>query len=131
VHAKVSFPDEKAYICIKNSAIYMNKILQDLLQQHILILDGATGSMIQTFQLTEADFRGTRFGDWPSSLKGNNDLLCLTRPDVVTEIHQAYLQAGADLIETNSFNATAISLADYGMSDLAYEINKAAASLAK
>jgi 5-methyltetrahydrofolate--homocysteine methyltransferase len=109
----------------------MNKILQNLLHQHILVLDGATGSMIQTFQLNENDFRGARFANWSSSLKGNNDLLCLTRPDVVSEIHQAYLQAGADLIETNSFNATAISLADYGMSDLAYEINKAAATLAK
>jgi 5-methyltetrahydrofolate--homocysteine methyltransferase len=109
----------------------MNTILQGLLQQRILILDGATGSMIQTYRLTEDDFRGSRFRDWGSSLKGNNDLLCLTKPEVVTEIHQAYLKAGADLIETNSFNATAISLADYDMSHLAYEINFAAASLAK
>ena len=109
----------------------MNTIIPVLLQQRILVLDGATGSMIQTFKLTEADFRGTRFQNWESSLKGNNDLLCLTKPEVVSSIHTAYLNAGADLIETNSFNATSISLADYGMSALAYEINLAAATLAK
>lgn len=109
----------------------MNATLLELLAKKIFVLDGATGSMIQTFQLTESDFRGDRFKNWDKNLKGNNDLLCLTKPEVVTAIHEAYLQAGADLIETNSFNATFISLADYGMEGLAYEINKNAASLAK
>jgi 5-methyltetrahydrofolate--homocysteine methyltransferase len=109
----------------------MSKSLYDCLNERILVLDGATGSMIQTFGLTENDFRGTRFVDAPGSLKGNNDLLCLTRPDVIQQIHRAYLEAGADIIETNSFNATAVSMADYGMEALVYEINRTAAALAR
>ncbi|MCA9971941.1 MAG: homocysteine S-methyltransferase family protein, partial [Anaerolineales bacterium] len=101
------------------------------LQQRILILDGAMGSLIQTYQLGEADFRGARFADWPQDLQGNNDLLSLTQPDVVRAIHTAYLEAGADIIETNTFNANAISQADYGMAHLAYELNLAAARLAR
>src|SRR5690606_40727978 len=92
-------------------------------RERILVLDGATGTMIQRHRLEEADFRGERFSDWPSPLAGNNDLLCLTRPDVVTDIHLAYLEAGADIIETNTFNSTALSQADYGMEALVPELN--------
>ncbi|MBV5310718.1 methionine synthase, partial [Chromatium okenii] len=105
--------------------------LKDRLAQTILILDGAMGTMIQRHSLTEADYRGARFADWPSDVKGNNDLLVLTRPDVIAGIHRAYLEAGADIIETNSFNATRIAMADYGMEALSYEINVAAARLAR
>nr|WP_270888338.1 methionine synthase [Pedococcus sp. 5OH_020] len=94
-------------------------------------MDGAMGTMIQREGLSEADYRGERFADWPSDLKGNNDLLSLTQPEVIAGIHAAYLEAGADLIETNTFNAQRISLADYGMQDLAYEINLASARLAR
>ncbi len=76
------------------------------------------GTMIQRHKLTEADYRGERFADWPSDLKGNNDLLCLTRPDIIRGIHEQYLEAGADILETNSFNATRASMADYGMEEL-------------
>jgi 5-methyltetrahydrofolate--homocysteine methyltransferase len=105
--------------------------LRERLERSILILDGAMGTMIQRHGLTESDYRGERFADWPSDLKGNNDLLVLTRPDVIGEIHRRYLEAGADIIETNSFNATRVSMADYGMEALAYEINVAAARLAR
>ncbi|HHT34977.1 MAG TPA: methionine synthase [Bacteroidales bacterium] len=108
----------------------MNKIEQ-ILADRILILDGAMGTMIQRYSLTEADFRGERFADSQKLLKGNNDLLSITRPDVIGAIHRQYLEAGADIIETNTFNATAISMQDYGMSHLAAEINLAAARLAR
>ncbi len=104
--------------------------LQQQLRQRILVLDGAMGTMIQQYQMSEADFRGERFKEWPVDLQGNNDLLVLTQPDVIRAIHAAYLEAGADLIETNTFNANSIALADYGMQGLAYEINLAAARLA-
>jgi 5-methyltetrahydrofolate--homocysteine methyltransferase len=94
-------------------------------------MDGAMGTMIQRYKLSEADYRGTRFADWPSDLKGNNDLLCITRPDIIRDIHLEYLEAGADIIETNTFNAQAVSLADYQMSELAYELNVAAARCAR
>ncbi len=106
-------------------------LLIEQLQQHILVLDGAMGSLIQTYQLDEAGFRGPRFADWPQDLQGNNDLLNLTQPDIIKAIHTAYLEAGADIIETNTFNANAISQADYGMQSLAYEMNFAAAKLAR
>lgn len=109
----------------------MKAKLEQLLLQRILLLDGGMGTMIQRYQLQEDDYRGKRYRDFPHDLKGNNDLLCLTQPDLVTDIHRAYLEAGADLIETNSFNSTSISLADYHMSDLAYEFNFAAAQLAR
>lgn len=109
----------------------MIKDLKQLLSERILVLDGATGTMIQACGLTEADFRGERFARSTRNLKGHNDLLCLTRPDVVSEIHEAYLKAGADIIETNTFNANAISMADYDMGALVYEINQKAASLAR
>ena len=97
----------------------------------IIMLDGAMGTMLQKQQLEEADFRGDRFADWPSPLKGNNDLLVLTKPEAVRKVHDAFLAAGADLIETNSFNATTISQADYDMSDLAPEIARASAQVAR
>lgn len=105
--------------------------LRECLERAILILDGAMGTMIQRHGLTEADYRGERFATWPSDLKGNNDLLTLTQPGIIGDIHRAYLDAGADIIETNSFNATRISMADYGMPELAYEINVEAARLAR
>ena len=97
----------------------------------IIMLDGAMGTMLQKQQLEEADFRGDRFVDWPSPLKGNNDLLVLTKPEAVRKVHDAFLAAGADLIETNSFNATTISQADYDMSELAPEIARASAQVAR
>ena len=100
-------------------------------RERILILDGAMGTMLQKQKLEEGDFRGERFADWPSPLKGNNDLLVLTKPDAVTKVHDAFLDAGADFIETNSFNATSISQADYGMEALAPEIARAAAEVAR
>ncbi|MBF0194491.1 MAG: methionine synthase [Magnetococcales bacterium] len=103
----------------------------DLLSRSILVMDGAMGTMIQKQNLVEKDFRGQRFADHDGDLAGNNDLLCLTQPDVIFGIHAEYLDAGADLLETNTFNANSVALADYGMSDLAYEINKAAAALAR
>ncbi|MDB5250834.1 MAG: 5-methyltetrahydrofolate--homocysteine methyltransferase [Flaviaesturariibacter sp.] len=105
--------------------------IRDLLSERILIIDGAMGTMIQRYNLAEEDYRGERFKDWASDIKGNNDLLCLTRPDIIREIHGHYLEAGADIIETNTFNAQRVSLADYGMEDLAYEINVAAARIAR
>jgi 5-methyltetrahydrofolate--homocysteine methyltransferase len=105
--------------------------LQELSQQKIIILDGAMGTMIQRYKLEESDFRGNRFAHHQSDLKGNNDLLCITRPDIIEEIHYQYLQAGADIIETNTFNAQRISLADYHMEELAYELNVAAATCAR
>ncbi|MFN8266326.1 MAG: homocysteine S-methyltransferase family protein [Chitinophagaceae bacterium] len=101
------------------------------LEQRILVIDGAMGTMIQRHKLTEADYRGERFKDWPSDLKGNNDLLCLTQPDIIKGIHKQYLEAGADIIETNTFNAQRVSMADYHMEEFAYEINVAAAKIAK
>jgi 5-methyltetrahydrofolate--homocysteine methyltransferase len=108
----------------------MTKIT-DLLEERILFLDGAMGTMIQRHKLEEADYRGERFADWPSDLKGNNDLLVLTQPHIIRDIHTQYLEAGADIIETNTFNSTRVAMADYGMEELAYEINVAAASLAR
>ena len=99
--------------------------------ERILVIDGAMGTMIQQYRLEESDFRGERFAHHHRDLKGNNDLLCLTRPDVIETIHRAYLEAGADIIETNTFNATSISQADYDTSDLAYEINLRAAQIAR
>ncbi|BDX20474.1 methionine synthase [Halopseudomonas aestusnigri] len=105
--------------------------LRTALQQRILILDGGMGTMIQSYKLEEQDYRGARFADWPSDVKGNNDLLLLSKPEVIAEIEKAYLDAGADIIETNTFNATRISQADYGMQELAYELNVAGARVAR
>src|SRR5205807_8002985 len=105
--------------------------LRTALTQRILVLDGAMGTMIQSYHLDEPDFRGDRFARHPKDLRGNNDLLTLTRPDVIEQIHRAYLEAGADLLETNTFNAQVISQADYGTESLVYELNLAAARLAR
>lgn len=106
-------------------------ILLNILKDRILILDGAMGTMIQKYKLEEEDFRGERFKDWEILLKGNNDLLSLTRPDVIAQIHREYLEAGADIIETNTFSGTTIAMADYGMEELVYEINYESAKIAK
>jgi 5-methyltetrahydrofolate--homocysteine methyltransferase len=108
----------------------MNDIKAELAKR-ILVIDGAMGTMIQRYRLDEDGYRGEQFRDWKSDLKGNNDLLSITRPDVIEEIHTQYLEAGADIIETNTFNATAISLADYNMQHLGYELNLAAARVAR
>ena len=101
------------------------------LAERILLIDGAMGTMLQKHRLGEADYRGSRFADWPRDLKGNNDLLVLTQPEIVGGIHAQYLEAGADILETNTFNANAISMADYGMEELSYELNVAGAALAR
>lgn len=109
----------------------MKKTITQLVPERILILDGAMGTMIQQYKLEEKDFRGERFAHIPGQLKGNNDLLCLTRPDVIEDIHRKYLEAGADIIETNTFNSTAVSMADYHVEGYVREINLAAARLAR
>jgi 5-methyltetrahydrofolate--homocysteine methyltransferase len=109
----------------------LNHPLLKIAQERVLILDGAMGSMLQTYRLDEAGYRGEPFANWPQSLRGNNDLLNLTQPEIVQSIHAAYFEAGADLVETNTFNAQSISLADYGMSHLVKEINLAGAELAR
>jgi len=98
--------------------------LDDALKQRILVLDGAMGTMIQRYNLTEAEYRGERFKDFPRDLRGNNDLLTITRPDVIREIHAQYLDAGADILETNTFNSTSISQADYHLEDVVAEYRR-------
>ena len=105
--------------------------IQELIRQRILILDGALGTMIQKYNLSEEDFRGTRFVSQPGQMKGNNDLLCMTAPHVIQDIHRKYLDAGADIIETNTFNAQRISMADYHVEGFCREINLAAVKLAR
>ena len=105
--------------------------LKQAASERILIIDGAMGTMIQRHRFGEAEYRGERFADWPSDVKGNNDLLVLTQPETIRSIHEAYLEAGADILETNTFNAQAISMADYGMEALSYEINVEAARIAR
>jgi len=107
------------------------EVLHQQLAKRIMLLDGGMGTMIQSYRLEEKDFRGTRFADWPSDLKGNNDLLVLTRPDLIREIHNGYLAAGADILETNTFNSTTIAMADYQMESLSAEMNRVAAQLAR
>ncbi|MDX1748943.1 MAG: methionine synthase [Methylophaga sp.] len=102
-----------------------------LLEQKILILDGGMGTMLQSYKLSEADFRGERFANHPCDVKGNNDLLSLTQPQIIRDIHRAYFEAGADIVETNTFNGTSIAMADYQMEDLVYELNKVSAQLAR
>jgi len=117
-------------VTLINKEVNMANI-RDLLNQRILIIDGAMGTMIQRHKLTEADYRGERFKDWHSDVKGNNDLLNITQPHIITGIHKKYLDAGADIIETNTFSSTAIAMADYEMQSLAYELNVAAAKCAR
>jgi len=109
----------------------MKKSIQDCLKERILIIDGAMGTMIQRHKLEEADYRGERFKDWHTDVKGNNDLLSITQPDIITSIHQQYLEAGADIIETNTFSSTVIAQADYDMQSLAKELNVASAKCAR
>ena len=106
-------------------------ILYQNLQQRILVLDGAMGTMLQRYQFTEEDYRGERFKNWESPLKGNNDLLSLTQPHAIEAVHRKYLEAGSDIIETNTFSATTIAMADYHMEDLVYELNYESAKIAR
>ncbi|MCA6474129.1 MAG: homocysteine S-methyltransferase family protein [Sediminibacterium sp.] len=105
--------------------------IRELLQQKILVIDGAMGTMIQRHRLTEEDYRGERFSNWHTDVKGNNDLLCITQPKIIEGIHLQYLEAGADIIETNTFSSTRIAMADYEMQSLAHELNIAAAQCAR
>src|SRR5208283_2084472 len=114
-----------------NAELNRTRALERLLRERIVILDGAMGTMIQAYKLDEAAFRGERFRDWPQDLKGNNDLLSLTQPHIIQAIHRQYLEAGADIIESNTFNSTTISMADYGMEALAFELNVAGAKNAR
>ena len=107
------------------------KSLYDVIKERILVLDGAMGTMIQAYNLKEEDFRGERFKNYSSSLKGNNDLLSITQPQIISEIHKKYLEAGADILETNTFSSNSISMADYNMEDLVYELNFESAKIAK
>ncbi|MET6999045.1 homocysteine S-methyltransferase family protein [Chitinophaga defluvii] len=107
------------------------KSLADCANERILIIDGAMGTMIQRYKLQEADYRGTRFKDYHTDVQGNNDLLSITQPQIVEAVHREYLEAGADIIETNTFSSTAIAMADYDMQDLAYELNVTSARIAK
>jgi 5-methyltetrahydrofolate--homocysteine methyltransferase len=109
----------------------MKKNIQECLNERILIIDGAMGTMIQQYKLEEKDYRGERFKEWHKDVRGNNDLLSLTQPQIIQAIHKAYLEAGADIIETNTFSSTSIAQADYDMQSLAYELNVAAAKCAR
>ncbi|MFT6934896.1 MAG: 5-methyltetrahydrofolate--homocysteine methyltransferase [Maribacter sp.] len=106
-------------------------MIKDLLRTRILILDGAMGTMLQRYKFTEKDFRGERFKDWEHPLQGNNDLLSLTQPEAIAEVHRKYFAAGADIVETNTFSGTAIAMADYHMEELVYELNFESARIAK
>ncbi|WP_262919142.1 homocysteine S-methyltransferase family protein [Niabella hibiscisoli] len=105
--------------------------IRNLLNEKILVLDGAMGTMIQRYKLTEEDYRGDRFKDWHTDVKGNNDLLSITCPDIIKAIHKEYLQAGSDIIETNTFSSTSIAQADYDMQAFAHELNIASVKCAK
>ena len=105
--------------------------IQDILSKRIMVIDGAMGTMIQQYQLQEEDYRGTQFADWHTDVQGNNDILSITQPNIIEAIHRAYLEAGADIIETNTFSSTRIAQADYDMEEYAYEINRASAEIAK
>lgn len=116
------------YFCMK---VTCNMKIEELIKHKILILDGAMGTMIQRFKLNEEDYRGTRFRDWKTDLKGNNDLLSITQPDIIKNIHLEYFEAGADIIETNTFNSNRISMTDYNMQDWVHELNFASVQVAK
>ena len=108
-----------------------NSKLYNALRERILVLDGAMGTMLQRYKFTEEDFRGTRFKDWPSPVQGNNDLLSITQPQAIADVHAKYFEAGADIVETNTFSGTTIAMADYGMEELVYELNYESAKIAK
>lgn len=114
-----------------NSETDNMKDIKEILQERILVLDGAMGTMLQRYKFTEADFRGERFKDWKSPLQGNNDLLSLTQPEAIAEVHRKYFAAGADIVETNTFSGTTIAMADYYMEELVYELNFESARIAK
>src|SRR6187455_2984130 len=99
------------------------KTIQECLNERVLVIDGAMGTMIQQYKLEEKDYRGKRFSDWPKDLKGNNDLLSITQPEIIKAIHKEYLKAGADILETNTFSGTTVAMADYGMEELVHELN--------
>src|SRR5258706_10766070 len=105
--------------------------MEDILRERILVLDGAMGTMIQRHALEEADFRGERFKNHPHPLKGNNDLLSITRPDIIKDIHKQYFEAGADIAETNTFSGTSVAQADYRLEEIVYELNFQSATIAK
>lgn len=107
------------------------KDIKEILKERILVLDGAMGTMLQRYKFTEEDFRGHRFEDWEHPLQGNNDLLSLTQPDAIAEVHRKYFEVGADIVETNTFSGTSIAMADYHMEELVYELNYASAKIAK
>ena len=107
------------------------KDIKEILQERILVLDGAMGTMLQRYKFTEADFRGERFKDWKSPLQGNNDLLSLTQPEAIADVHRKYFEAGADIVETNTFSSTTIAMADYHMEELVYELNFESARIAR
>lgn len=109
----------------------MKAEIRTLIKERILVLDGAMGTMIQRYELTEADYRGERFANYSSDVKGNNDLLSITRPDIIKDIHKEYFDAGADIVETNTFSGTTIAMADYDMEDLVYELNYESARIAR
>jgi len=108
----------------------MFNIWQEI-QKRILVLDGAMGTMLQQYNFAEEDFRGVRFKDYPSPLKGNNDLLSITQPQAIAEVHRKYFEAGADIVETNTFSGTSIAMSDYNMEHLVYELNYESAKIAK
>jgi len=105
--------------------------ISQILQKRILVLDGAMGTMLQQYNFTEEDFRGERFKDYPSPLKGNNDLLSITQPEAIAEVHRKYFESGADIVETNTFSGTSIAMSDYNMEHLVYELNYESAKIAK
>ena len=109
----------------------MKSTIEQELEKRVLVIDGAMGTMIQQYKLEEKDYRGKRFADWPKDLRGNNDLLSITRPDIIKAIHKEYLKAGADILETNTFSGTTVAMADYGMEELVYELNLESAKVAR
>lgn len=115
----------------KEGLLKNSEVLYKALIERILLLDGAMGTMLQKYKFSESDFRGARFKDWESDLKGNNDLLSLTQPEAIREVHQAYLEVGADIVETNTFSSTSIAMADYRMEELVYELNFESAQIAR
>jgi 5-methyltetrahydrofolate--homocysteine methyltransferase len=131
IERDVSFCKKNSFINHKEMVATQTADIREILKSRILVLDGAMGTMIQRYKLEDHDYRGDRFADWPQDVKGNNDLLSLTRPDIIKEIHAAYFEAGADIAETNTFSGTTIAMADYGMEELVYELNFESARLAR
>src|SRR5690606_22418577 len=116
---------------IKTEGIFFMETIQKELEKRVLVIDGAMGTMIQQYKLEEKDYRGERYADWPKDLRGNNDLLSITQPQIIKSTHKEYLKAGADIVETNTFSSTSVAMADYGMEELVYELNFESANIAK